>query len=66
MTTKKSSIVQLSPEAARLFDYNPKEPPEDEMFDYMARSGDKPESVKDPKERAKYIKFLETFDADAE
>lgn len=53
-------------ELAHLFDYSPGEPPEDEMFDYKARSGVKPESVKDPKERARYIKFLETFDADAE
>lgn len=42
----------ISPENFKLFDYSPGEPPEDEMFDLMARSGDKPESVKDPKERA--------------
>ncbi len=66
MTTEKSSLTQLSPEAARLFDYNPKEPPENEMFDYYARSEVKPEEIADPKERAAYIKFLETFDADAE
>ena len=53
-------------ELAHLFDYNPGEPPYDEVMDYMARSGVKPETVADPKERAKYIKFLKTFDADAE
>ena len=53
-------------ELARLFDYYPEEPPYDEMMDLMARMGDKPEDVADPKERAKYIKFLKTFDADAE
>ena len=53
-------------EMARLFDYSPGEPPEDEIFDYYARSGVKPEDMADLKERAKYIKFLETFDADAE
>ena len=66
MAKIKSSLPELSPEAARLFDYSPGEPPEDEMFDLMARSGDKPEDIADPKERARYIKFLETFDADAE
>ncbi len=62
MTTKKLTDAELF----RLFDYSPGEPPEDEMFDYYARSGIKPEEIADNKERAAYIKFLETFDADAE
>jgi len=59
-------LTPASPELLKLFDYVPGEPPDEEMFDYYARSGVKPETLKDPKERAAYIKFLETFDADAE
>lgn len=62
MDKKKLSDAEMS----RLFEYSPGEPPYDEVMDAMARMGTKPESVKDPKERAQYIKFLETFDADAE
>ena len=49
-----------------LFEYNPKEADENEVMEDMARMGWSPDLIVDPKERAAYIKFLETFDADAE
>ena len=49
-----------------LFEYNPKEADENEVMEDIARMGWSPDLIVDPKERAAYIKFLETFDADAE
>ena len=49
-----------------LFEYSPKEADENEVMASMARRKVSPDVIVDPKERAAYIKFLETFDADAE
>ena len=49
-----------------LFEYSPKEADENEVMASMARRKVSPDVIVDPKKRAAYIKFLETFDADAE
>ena len=48
------------------FDYTPKEVSQKQTFEDLAAIGVKPEEIPNLKERAAYIKFLETFDADAE
>ena len=47
------------------FEYDPEDVPDDEVFEMMAMNGDSPESIVDPVERAKYVKYLETYDPDA-
>ena len=49
-----------------LFEYEPEEADDNEVMVSMAMRGVSPDVIVDPKERAAYIKFLETFDADAE
>ena len=55
-------------EDPKYFEYEPNEDnvPDDEMFDYYASSGMKPEELKNKKERAAYTKFLETWTEDDE
>lgn len=48
----------------KYFEYEPKEVPDDEVFEDMAARGVPPEDIPDFKERAKYIKFLETYNAE--
>ncbi len=45
----------------RLFEWDPEEPPEEEIYESMARRKVNPNVLVDPKDRARYIAFLKTF-----
>lgn len=49
----------------KLFEYEPKDADEQECYEYMAESGVKPEEIMNAEDRARYVKFLEKFNADA-
>lgn len=51
---------------AQYYEYEPKEVSQKQTFEDLAAIGVKPEEIPNLKERAAYIKFLETFDADAD
>jgi len=51
-------------EDPKYFEYEPEEVSDDEVFADMAAIGTKPEDIVNADERAKYIKFLETYDQD--
>ena len=48
----------------KLFEYEPQEVSDDEVFADMAAIGTNPEDIVNADERAKYIKFLETYNAE--
>jgi hypothetical protein len=51
---------------SKYYEYEPKEVSQKQTFEDLAALKVKPEEIPNLKERAAYIKFLETFDADAE
>ena len=45
-----------------LFEWEPQDPPDNEVYELMAMRKVQPDELVDPKERARYVKFLKTFD----
>ena len=45
-----------------LFEYEPEEPPEEEVYEMMAMRNVSPSVLEDPEDRARYEKFLETYE----
>lgn len=46
-----------------LFEYDPADPPDSEVFEMMAMREVSPDVIVDPREREKYIQFLRTYQA---
>lgn len=44
-----------------LFEWEPEDVPDTDIYESMAERGQPPEVLKDPKDRAAYVKFLETY-----
>jgi hypothetical protein len=51
---------------SKYYEYEPIDVSQKQTFEDLAALKVKPEEIPNLKERAAYIKFLETFDADAE